>query len=973
MYLDNFILDVLRLHKSRSIKTFFVLVATIFFAGHSHALNVSFGPFGDAVRDGDLYTWPTGAEPWAGYYSWTGSYDNPQDIPAMSFANGGTITFTAALASPGSTELRFKLEKLSYPDTEPSFYTSWVQINSTIEKSYTVNIPAQSPTNTYASFLLYLGDRDKSVILKNFEITGVLNGTDCGSSLENGVITIEAECYSQTLGDVDVENTTDIGGGQNVGWIDAFDAMIYDINVPTSGNYELSYRVSSPLGSDLGFNFSVDNQLVDTFTIPNTGGWQAWQTVIGRVVALDAGDYTFKLEALDSNMNFNWFALTQTNKSVDPAPVDNNDSGNWQPVDSTKWFHQTQLPNGWGWFNNEQQHYTDELSNSYVSNGTLKVVAKKENYYDQGHTKQYTSARLNSKFAFKYGKVEFRAKMPNGYGTWPAVWMLNRNINETGNYWGSLGYASTSWPACGEIDILEHWGRDPGYAQSAMHTTSSSGATINHGGRYINNIFSQFHTYSMDWNADRIIFKIDGIEHYRYNPWPKNNDTWPYDDHFYLILNVAIEESITSAFTQSQMEIDWIRVYHHQTNELLWSDEFETQALDSDNDGILDDEDAFPNNPYETTDTDNDGIGNNTDPDDDGDGLSDYEDAFPLDASESLDTDNDGIGNNTDLDDDGDGVPDYQDAFPLDSNETLDTDNDGIGNNSDNDDDGDGIPDVSDSEPLIANNYTDYQIVYVSNSPKGSFGKTVTFNIAYDVTSNDNQLTGLGMRLHFDSSKLELISVNNIITNDVVIDGTEVYSDTLDYDGSVETDKYVSTAWASLFGNWPNIELPASLFSISFLVKDNSNVFATDSTSINFSKSSNAQGYGFSATSYMMDILPASWDFDSNEIVDALTDGLLFLRYTFDISGHELTNGAIATDSSMSPEQVEDAIENAQSIADIDGDNKVDALTDGLLLLRYLFNVSGDDLINGAISDNAQRTTHSDISGYIINYMPEGD
>ena len=108
------VLDVLSGLKNRSIKTFFVLVATIFFSGQSQALNVTFGPFGEANRDGDQYTWPTGAEPWAGYYAWTGSYDDPQDLPAMSFANGGTITFTAALASPGATELRFKFEKLPY-------------------------------------------------------------------------------------------------------------------------------------------------------------------------------------------------------------------------------------------------------------------------------------------------------------------------------------------------------------------------------------------------------------------------------------------------------------------------------------------------------------------------------------------------------------------------------------------------------------------------------------------------------------------------------------------------------------------------------------------------------------------------------------------------------------------------------------------------------------------------------------------
>ena len=120
-------------------------------------------------------------------------------------------------------------------------------------------------------------------------------------------------------------------------------------------------------------------------------------------------------------------------------------------IDSTKWFHQTQLPNGYSWYNNELQHYTDRIENSYVSNGTLKIVAKEETYSDQGQTKEYTSARLNSKYAFTYGRVEVRAILPEGVGTWPAIWMLGQNINEVGAYWQTQGYGTTSWPDCGEV------------------------------------------------------------------------------------------------------------------------------------------------------------------------------------------------------------------------------------------------------------------------------------------------------------------------------------------------------------------------------------------------------------------------------------------------------------------------------------------------------------------------------------------
>ena len=140
-------------------------------------------------------------------------------------------------------------------------------------------------------------------------------------------------------------------------------------------------------------------------------------------------------------------------------------------------------------------HYTNRLVNSYVSDGTLKIVAQKEAFTDQGHTKQYTSARLNSKFAFKHGRVVVRAKLPEGSGTWPAIWMLGQNIQEKGTYWDGQGYGSVAWPACGEIDIMEHWGKNPNFVQSAMHTPSSYGGTINHGGQVLPTAMTQFHDY----------------------------------------------------------------------------------------------------------------------------------------------------------------------------------------------------------------------------------------------------------------------------------------------------------------------------------------------------------------------------------------------------------------------------------------------------------------------------------------------
>ncbi|MGB2128861.1 MAG: family 16 glycosylhydrolase [Flavicella sp.] len=229
-------------------------------------------------------------------------------------------------------------------------------------------------------------------------------------------------------------------------------------------------------------------------------------------------------------------------------------------VDVTKWFHQTQLPNGGSWYNGEIQHYTNRIENTSVLDGVLSIKAKKENFTDQGHTKTHTSARLNSKYAFQYGRVAIRAKLPTGAGTWPAIWMLGKNIIEPGAYW-SKDHGTVTWPRCGEIDIMEHWGSNQNYIQSAMHTPSSYGGTINHGGQTIPTASSEFHVYELDWNAERMIFSVDGITHYIYNPEIKDANTWPFDAPQYFLLNVAIVPGISNDFSESSMDIDYVRVY----------------------------------------------------------------------------------------------------------------------------------------------------------------------------------------------------------------------------------------------------------------------------------------------------------------------------------------------------------------------------------------------------------------------------
>lgn len=236
-------------------------------------------------------------------------------------------------------------------------------------------------------------------------------------------------------------------------------------------------------------------------------------------------------------------------------------------VDGTKWHHQTQLPNGNSWYNGEVQHYTDRTDNSYVDGGNLYIMAKKETFTDQGQTKQYTSARLNSKFAFTYGRVEVRAKLPTGVGTWPAIWTLGKNINEPGGYWTPTN-GTVGWPACGEIDIMEHWGNNQDHVSSALHTPSSFGGTINTAGIQVNNASNTFHEYALEWSPTEMKFSVDGNVFYTYAPSPQDPSNWPFNADQYILLNVAMQPAIDPNFVQSPLVIDYVRVYQEGTNSI---------------------------------------------------------------------------------------------------------------------------------------------------------------------------------------------------------------------------------------------------------------------------------------------------------------------------------------------------------------------------------------------------------------------
>ncbi|MDG5491341.1 family 16 glycosylhydrolase [Psychroserpens sp. SPM9] len=201
--------------------------------------------------------------------------------------------------------------------------------------------------------------------------------------------------------------------------------------------------------------------------------------------------------------------------------------------------------NGWG--NGESQYYTDEADNIIVEDGVLKITAKAESFMGSN----YTSSRIKTEnlFEFTNGRVEIRAKLPTGAGTWPALWTLGAN------------YDTNPWPACGEMDIMEHVGNTQNTIFSTMHYPGNSGGDGVGANTNISTVSSEFHTYTMEWKDDEILFAVDNIIHFTF----ENNETLPFNSDFFLIMNVAMGGSfggaIDPAFVESTMEVDYVRVY----------------------------------------------------------------------------------------------------------------------------------------------------------------------------------------------------------------------------------------------------------------------------------------------------------------------------------------------------------------------------------------------------------------------------
>ncbi len=210
-----------------------------------------------------------------------------------------------------------------------------------------------------------------------------------------------------------------------------------------------------------------------------------------------------------------------------------------------------------GWGNNEEQYYTDKrLENARVKEGMLIIEAHKEPY----KTREYSSAKLLSKGTgdWQYGKFLIKAKLPEGRGTWPAIWMLP--TLERG----------LKWPMDGEIDIMEHVGYDQGKVHGTIHTEAFNHMKGTHksGQIQVETVAEEFHEYGLEWTPEKLTWLFDGEKYFEVQNPKASKEEWPFNEApFHLILNIAVggnwggKEGIDDSIWPQRLEVDYVRVY----------------------------------------------------------------------------------------------------------------------------------------------------------------------------------------------------------------------------------------------------------------------------------------------------------------------------------------------------------------------------------------------------------------------------
>ena len=474
----------------------------------------------------------------------------------------GVVNFTANATDAVSYSFRFGTGE-SFTSSGTAQY-SYKDVGT---KTYDIKVLAYSSTNNYISV-----DKKITVYVKPASEQSLLELL-AGSSSKTWKINAAQDAHFSN-GDPEKKYSTyweaPAFSKLNSGFYD--DEYIFEID----GTYKHKtnnsvFGKAGHLTNDFGSSSKspnsageIENYILDdyqtTFVAKKDNGENKLEINGKGFIGFYVGQQKFTIECYDSENiylrvmdeaeNVAWYVWLTSKEVSETNPKDQfknliwsdefNDNG---AIDSSNWIHEV----GDKWFNDEVQSYTSRLDNSKVEDGKLKIIAKKESY----NGNNYTSARIisNTKKDFTYGRVDIKAKMPGKIGTWPALWLLGSN------------FRTVTWPACGEMDILEAAQSNNFRVQSTVHHPDNYGSGDSHITQEYTDITEKFHIYSLVWTKHALTFYVDDKPHHIVG----NSCALPFNwDHF-IILNIAMGGhmggEIDQNFISDIMEIDYVRIY----------------------------------------------------------------------------------------------------------------------------------------------------------------------------------------------------------------------------------------------------------------------------------------------------------------------------------------------------------------------------------------------------------------------------
>jgi len=525
-------------------------------------------------------------------------------------ASAGTYTVTFRVAALGAVSDALHISSSSGTNLSGSVsipatggWQNWTNVTATVtlpagEQTLTVNQDNPGWNINYLTFTSSTGEGPfggtaaavpGTVQAENYDTGGQGVGYDVSSVNGTG--------NGYRPDGVDLEVTTDTGGGYDLGWTASGQWFRYTVNVSSAGTYTVTFRVAAPGAVSDAFHLSDSsgNNLTGSVNLPATGGYQAW-TNVSATVTLPAGQQVLTLDQDAAGWNINYMTFASgsgggTGSCTGVSSITINGTtyspqwcqefnGSAGPPDTTAWNFDLGNNNGWG--NGEVEVYCGPpgYPNNPSQCPTTFSTSTAPVYIDgSGHlviqpinvNGTWISGRMNTENIqnFQYGILEASIQLPNttDQGLWPAFWSLGSDIT------------TVPWPSCGEADIMENWspqvdnGAGPAGNNSTIHTALTGGSGV--GARFTfpsgEAADTAFHTYGVIWTQNEMQFFVDNASSPFFTVTPSNlpsGDTWPFNQSIFTLLNVAVGGTLggsTSGLTNpGPMIVDYVRWYTPQ-------------------------------------------------------------------------------------------------------------------------------------------------------------------------------------------------------------------------------------------------------------------------------------------------------------------------------------------------------------------------------------------------------------------------